>query len=151
MAMTGRRFDAPMWSELDSWVAHGLYEEVALNGQSVISTCWVLTEKPRELSNDPPKRKAMLVIRGFEDPHKKNVVSTSPTVGRASLRTLLAILITNHNVPRSVDMRTASLQGIPIDRVEPVYVQPPPQERAPPGVVWRLRKCAHGLTDAPRW
>lgn len=31
-----------------------------------------------------------------------------------------------------------------------MFVQPPPQAEVPAGVVWQLRKCAYGLTDAPR-
>lgn len=105
------------------------------NGQRVILPRWVLTEKPGELASDPPKRKERLVIRGFEDPHKKNVVSMSPTVGRASLRVLLAMLVHNNCMPHSVDVRKAFLQDMLIDRVAPVYVQPPPQARDPAGVV----------------
>lgn len=40
---------------------------------------------------------------------------------------------------------------MPIGRVKPVYVQPPLQAKVPSGIIWRLRKCAYGLTDAPRW
>jgi len=39
---------------------------------------------------------------------------------------------------------------MPLDRPAAVYVQPPQQSGAPSGVVWRLRKCAYGLTAAPR-
>lgn len=31
-----------------------------------------------------------------------------------------------------------------------MFVRPPFQARVPAGTVWRLRKCAYGLTDAPR-
>jgi len=110
----------------------------------------VLTEKPGELPQDPPKRKARLLVRGFEDPQKASVVSTSFTVGLASLCVLLDTMEVRGWVPRTLDVRTAFLQGLPIDQVAPVYVQPPPQARIPTGVVWRLRKCAYGLTDAPR-
>jgi len=150
LALAGRRFDAAMADELLAWNTRGVYTEEAAAGQHVISTRWVLTEKPRELPQDPPKRKARLVVRGFEDPHMASVVSTSPAVGRASLHVLLATMAVRGWVPRTVDVRTAFLQGLPLDRVAPVYVQPPPQARVPTSVVWRLHKCAYGLTDAPR-
>lgn len=35
--------------------------------------------------------------------------------------------------------------------MQPVFVHPPPQAKAPAGVIWRLRRCAYGLTDAPWW
>lgn len=85
----------------------------------------MLTEEPCKLSNDLAKRKARLVIRGFEDPHTNNVISTSPTLGRATLRVLLAMLVHHEDVPRSLDVCTAFLQCMPIFRVAPVYVQPP--------------------------
>jgi len=151
LAMAGRRFEASMRGELESCVAHGVYEEVMHIRQRVISTRWVLTEKPGELANDRPKRQARLVIREFQDPHKKKVVSTSLTMGRASLRVLLPMLFHHGYVPRSFDVRTAFLQGMPIDRVSLVYVQPPPQAHVPLGVVWRLRKYAYSLMDAPSW
>lgn len=151
IALAGRRFDEPMRLELLAWNVRGVYEEVAFSGQHVITTRWVLTEKPGELPTDPAKRKARLCVRGFQDPAKNSVVSTSPTAGRASVRVLLALFAASGYDPRSVDVRTAFLQGMPIDRVRPVYVQPPPQARVPAGMVWKLRKCAYGLTDAPRW
>lgn len=150
MALAGRRFDAAMAEELLAWNTRGVYTEEAATGQHVISTRWVLTEKPGELPQDPPKRKARLFVRGFEDPQKASVVSTSPTVGRASLCVLLDTMAVRVWVPRTVDVGTALLQGLPLDQVAPVYVQPPPQARIPTGVVWRLRKCAYGFTDAPR-
>lgn len=151
IALAGRRYDGPMRLELDTWGARGEHEEVAYDGQHVISTRWVLTQKPGELPSDADKLKARLCVRGFEDPHRRSVVSWSPTAGRASVRVLLGLFADRGYVPRSVDVRTAFLQGMPIERMQPVYVQPPPQAKAPAGVVWELRKCAYGLMDAPRW
>eukprot|EP00168_Porphyra_purpurea_P017128 TRINITY_DN5790_c0_g1_i1.p2 TRINITY_DN5790_c0_g1~~TRINITY_DN5790_c0_g1_i1.p2 ORF type:complete len:227 (+),score=33.48 TRINITY_DN5790_c0_g1_i1:829-1509(+) len=53
-------------------------------------------------------------------------------------------------IPRTVDVRTAFLQGMPLDGPTPVFIQPLPHARVPAGIVWRLRKCAYGFTDAPR-
>lgn len=79
------------------------------------------------------------------------MVSTSPTAGRASVSTLLAVHSSYGYVPRSVDVRTAFLQRNPIKEVQPVYVQPPAQAKKPAGVICKLRNCAYGLTDALRW
>eukprot|EP00168_Porphyra_purpurea_P013641 TRINITY_DN3792_c0_g1_i1.p1 TRINITY_DN3792_c0_g1~~TRINITY_DN3792_c0_g1_i1.p1 ORF type:complete len:520 (+),score=117.04 TRINITY_DN3792_c0_g1_i1:298-1857(+) len=111
---------------------------------------WVVTEKPAELPEDAARLKARLVVRGHEDRHKASVVSTSPTVGRATLRIFLALMTERDWVPRSVDVRTAVLQGLPLDRVQLVFVKPPPQAFVPNDLLWELRKCAYGLTDAPR-
>jgi len=150
IALVGRRFDAPMRSELDAWHNPGVFVEVPDEGQIAISMRWVLTEKPAELPEDPAKLKARLVVRGCEDRHRASVVSTSPTVGRATLRVVIASMTEHGWVPRSVEVRTAFLQGLPLDRFKPVYVRPPPQAHVPDGLLWELRKCAYGLTDAPR-
>jgi len=127
-----------MANELLAWNTRGAYTEETAAGHRAISTRWVLAEKPGELPQDPLKRKARLVVRGFEDPHKTSVVSTSPTVGRASLRVLPDNMAVRGWVLRTVDVRTAFLQGLPLDWVAPVYVQPPPQARVPSGVLWRV-------------
>lgn len=42
IALAGRCFDAPMRLELSAWGVRGVYEEVAFDGQQVITTPWVL-------------------------------------------------------------------------------------------------------------
>lgn len=150
VAEAGRRFDKPMDSELDAWAEQSVYNQVRDVGQRVLSTRWVYTIKSPQLPGDPPKLKARLCERGFEDPQRANVDRVSPTVSRASVRLVLAATVTFGWVPRTVDVSTAFLQGMPIDRPAPVYVRPPPYARVPPGLVWKLNKCAYGLTDAPR-
>lgn len=146
----GSTFDEAIARELEAWADLAVYEEVPFTGQTVLSTRWVLTIKEPEAPTSAPRRKARLVVRGFEDPDRDAVDSTSPTASRATLRVVLSALASHGHVPRTVDVRTAFLQGMPLDRPEAVYVQPPPHARVPAGMVWRLRKCAYGLTDAPR-
>jgi len=150
VSAAGAAFDDAMADELGSWAGLGVEEEVAYTGQHVISTRRVLTIKEPAIPTEPPRHKARLVMRGFKDQWKEFVDSTSPTAARASLRLLLSALSSYGFAPHTVDVRTAFLQGLPLDRPNPVFVRPPPQARAPSGVVWRLRKCAYGLTDAPR-
>ena len=150
LANAGRAFDAAMAEELGAWLELSVFEEVAFSGQRVLSTRWVLTLKQPEFPTAPPRRKARLVVRGFEDPDRDAVDSLSQTASRATLRTVFSALASAGFLPRSLDVRTAFLQGMPLDRPTAVFVQPPPQARAPAGVIWRLRKCAYGLTDAPR-
>lgn len=69
-------------------------------------------------------------------------------MGRASLRVLSSKTAVRGWVPRTVDVCTAFIQGLPLNRIAPVYVQPPPQARAVPGTAWRQRKCAYGLTES---
>jgi len=123
---------------------------VPFGGQWILSTRWVLTLKEPESPTAAPRRKVRLVVRDFEDPDKDTVHSTSPTAARATLWVLFSALASRGFLPRTIDMRTAFLQGMPLDRPAAVYVQPSPQSGAPVGVVWCLLKCAYGLTDAPR-
>jgi len=144
IAEAGAAFDDAIMDELAAWADLAVHTEVPFEGQVVLSTRWVLTVKEPDAPTSPPRRKARLVVRGFEDPERDNVDSTSPTAFRATFR------VTHGFIPRTLDVRTAFLQGMPLDRPTPVFIQPPPQARVPAGVVRRLRKCAYGLTDAPR-
>lgn len=81
IALAGRRFDDAMRSELEACSALGVYVEGSFAGQVVISTRWVLTKKPAEIPNDPEKLKAQLGVRGFEDLHRRSVLSTSYKAG----------------------------------------------------------------------
>lgn len=150
IGQAGTSFDAAIARELEAWYDLAVYTEVPYTGQVVISTRWVLTLKQPETPTAAPRRKARLVVRGFEDPDRDAVDSTSPTASRATLRVVLSALATHGFIPRTVDVCTAFLQGMPLDRPTAVFVQPPPQARVPNGMVWQLRKCAYGLTDAPR-
>jgi len=150
IASAGAAFDDAIADELGSWASLGIYEEVAYAGQHVISTRWVLTIKEPASPTDPSRHKARLVLRSFEDQWKDFVDSTSPTAARATLRLLLSALASFGFFPRTVDVRTEFLQGLPPDRPNAVFVRLSAQARSPPGVVWRLQKCAYGLIDAPR-
>jgi len=66
------------------------------------------------------------------------------------LRVVFALMTYHGWVPCSVDERTVFFQGLPLDQFKPVSVRPPPQAYVPYGQLWELRKCAYGLTDAPR-
>lgn len=150
LAEAGCRFDGAIDAELDAWAQRSVYTEARDNGQRVLSTRWVLTIKAPQLPTDPPRLKARLCVRGFEDPDRALVERESPTVARATVRLVIAAAVARGWVLRTVDVSTAFLQGMPIDRPSPVFVRPPAQARVPSGTVWRLNKCAYGLTDAPR-
>lgn len=141
---------AAISQELEAWYDLVFYREVSYTGQVVIYTRWVLTLKQPDTPTGAPRRKALLVVRGFEDPDWDAVDGTLPTASRATLRVVIWALATHGFIPRNVDVCTAFLQGMPLDRPTAFFVQPPPQARVPNGMVWQLRKCAYGLTDAPR-
>jgi len=89
-------------------------------------------------------------VRELEVPERDNLHSTYRTTSRATFRVVLSAMAAHGFIPRTVDVRKVFLQSIPLDRPTSVYVQPPNQAQVPAGIAWRLRKCAYGLTDAPR-
>ena len=109
-------------------------------GQVAIDTTWVDTIK-----NDGTV-KGRLCVRGDRDRQKWDLIRDAPTVGRTALRVALTMMACNQWTPHATDVQTAFLQGEELDRV--VHVRPPP-ERRKHGKVWRLRKAAYGLVDAP--
>ena len=114
------------------------YQEVKDDGQSRITTTWVLTMKGKEV-------KARLTARGFqeEDEHPKE----SPTMQKYSLRILLTIASAKGWTIETVDVKSAFLQGTRLERK--VYVKPP-KEANVIDVLWLLNKCLYGLRDASR-
>lgn len=152
IASAGAAFEATIMEELAAWAGLVVCTEVPEDGQVLLSTRWVLTLKEPDSPTSPPRRNARLVVRGFVDAERDSVDSTSPTASRATFRVMLSAMASQRFIPRTVDRRTVFLQDMPMDRPTPAYVQPLLHARVPAGMVWRLRKCAYGLTDAPlRW
>ena len=86
-------------------------EEIQDQGQKVISTRWVITEKIREGQKGA---KARLVARGFED--EDQVPSHSPAAAKSTLRTVLAITANEGWIIETIDMKAAFLQSHTINR-----------------------------------
>jgi len=149
-ADAGPVLDAAKDTELLAWMVRGAYAEVPFAGQRAMSTRWVLTIKPPALPGLHPRPKARFCVRGNEDRDKALIESFSPAVSRSTVRLLLSLLVTMGWAPRSVDVSTAFLQGMPIDRPDPVYVRPPHEAGVARGLIWLLAKCTYGLVDAPR-
>ena len=73
--------------EIENWQSNEVYEEVANEGQRLMSTRWVVTEKVRE---GKVITKARLVARGFEE-NTTDLRKDSPTCSRESVRILLSV------------------------------------------------------------
>ena len=132
-------FEAKM-DEMKSWKKNEVFEKVIDEGQEYLSCKWVLTQKP-------DRKKARLVVRGFEDPDLHNVIKDSPTCSKDTFRIVVSLCASKAWKCNSMDIRTAFLQGKPLTR--DVYVMPPP-EVGLSGKLWKLRKCVYGLVDAAR-
>ena len=102
--------------EMESWKQNEVYQEVPNQGQKFVTTRWVLTEKV------DGRKKARLVAWGFQE-DQSALTLESPTCARESIRLTLVLMAFFKWKPNSIDVKTAFLQGKPLDR--PVYVVPP--------------------------
>ena len=128
--------------ELDNWKNHNVYNEMDDMGQQCISMRWVKTLKEDE---EEIKKKARLVVRGFEEDCLEDLKKNSPTCDKSSLRIILSVMKRKRWELNSIDIKTAFLQGEKIQRE--VFVRPP-KEANVPGKIWKLNKCVYGLADA---
>ena len=128
--------------ELQNWKDMEVYEEIKDQGQKVISTRWVITEK---ICEGQKGAKARLVACGFED--EDQVPSGSPTAAKSTLRTVLAITANEGWIIETIDIEAAFLQSRTINCN--VYILPPPEARQD-GILWKLKKTVYGLDDASR-
>ena len=126
-------------TELKKLVSFDVFEEVPNTGQNCISTRWVLWPKGDEI-------RARLVARGFEEGLTENI--DSPTVGKTAVRVFLALSASKHWTNKTTDIKSAFLQGNPIDR--DVFITPPKEADVSEGHVWKLKRCLYGLNDAAR-
>ena len=127
--------------ELQNLKDNNVYEVVKDNGQEFIETKWIVTEK---VMDDNTVVKARLVAKGFQE----NVESRtdSPTCKKENIRIIIAIAATNNWKIKSLDIKSAFLQGREISRE--LYVKPPVEFAS--GQLWKLKKALYGLNDTAR-
>ena len=90
--------------------------------------------------------KARFVAKGFQERNKNNLRTDSLTCTKENLRIMFALAATNSWKVKSLDIKSAYLQGKEIERL--VYVKPPVQVTR--DKLWRLKKAIYGLNDAAR-
>ncbi|CAJ1358550.1 unnamed protein product [Effrenium voratum] len=125
------------------------FAEVSPGDESrIVSTRWVLTWKVTE---NGPKAKARLVLRGYQDPDLIGLEKSAPTAGRLG-KVFLMLFVQNLDWLMFVgDVRAAFLSGASFDRK--ILAKLPADCSALLGVrgqaYMRLLKSAYGLADAP--
>ena len=128
--------------EFLSWRENEVYEEVQDTGQKSVSVRWVITSKEKE---GKKICKARLVARGFEE-RDEGMEKDAPTCASETFRLCLAIVLHKGWEAKTIDVKTAYLQG---DRIErDVYVKPPAEAKCKG--LWKLKKTIYGLKDAAR-
>ena len=127
--------------ELKSWKNQNVYEAVDDENQKCVSVRWVISPK---LANGQWKIKARLCARGFEEDFSPR--SDSPTSTKEGLRLAFCIISSHNWKIHSIDVKTAFLQGKPIDRN--IFIKPPSEAKT--NKIWKLLKVVYGLNDASR-
>jgi len=130
--------------EMNNLKENDVFEVVPYVDQFVVSCRWIVEE--RSTGDGGKKIKARLVARGFEE-DLLNTKVDSPTCSRQALRIVFSTASTFDWDVKSLDVKSAFLQGKPISRE--VYVMPPADVREE-NKVWKLKRCLYGLNDAPR-
>ena len=130
--------------ELESWKENEVYEEVhEVKGKRIMNTRWIISEKDKEWGKI---WKARLVVKGYmENDALEREECEAPTFSIEGLKVVLAITNMRNWQVKSLDVKTAYLQGKTIER--DVLVRPP-KEALINGVevkedcVWIERCCA---------
>ena len=143
MIVDDNPFEKAKLNELNNWKRNNVYEEIPYNNPKLIHVKWVCTLKE---TNDQQKLYARLVVKGFEEAKKDEILKDSFTCSRENLRVVLSAIAQKKFKINSIDIKTAFLQGENIDRE--LYVLPP--EEANRDKMWLLKKCTYGLVDASR-
>src|SRR5215469_14995381 len=109
--------------ELDSWKENGVFEEVKReemkSNNNMVDTRWIINKK---IKNNEEIWKARLVARGFKE-KEAGIEKEAPTCSSEGLKMVLSIILRRGWTIRTLDIKTAYLQGRSIRRE--VYIKPP--------------------------
>ena len=99
------------------------------------------------------KAKARLVLLGYQDPDLGEYQRSSPTLTRTARHLILAVAAQERWRLFSLDAKNAFLAGDLSSRVKELYMRVPPDLLEmldlSPDSVFKLRKSAYGLAEAP--
>lgn len=146
--------------ELDSWIKNGVFSIVKPtdipSDANIVTTRCVETLKQ---SGSTVRFKVRIVARGFQDAQKDALCVECPAVSKLSLRMFMQFTVDNDFVLKTLDIKTAFLQGKRFNREEgrSVYLKPPREilqllNRENSDELWLALSPVYGLVDAPhRW
>ena len=149
-ALLNPHWKSAMQVEMDSIRSNRTWSLVQLPpGKKAISSKWVYKVKPGTPGN-PPRYKARLVARGFQQKDGVDFLETfAPVVRWETIRILIAIAVHLNWPIHQLDFLTAFLNGI---LKEDVYMFQPPGFEIPGAehLVCKLHKALYGLKQSPR-
>ena len=134
-------------AELRALLETNTFDEVDEQpGMKVIDMRWVFVTKTKP-GGPIDCHKARLVAKGFQQREGEDFWQTyAPTVAAATIRTFLAVAMSQEMIVHQMDVSTAFLNG-DIDGL--IHVRPPKPFQVH-GRVWRLNKSLYGLKQSPR-
>ena len=91
-----------------------------IKDKEFIESKWIVTEK---IIDEEQVVKARLLAKGFQERNKDNLHTDSPTCTKENVCIMSALAATNSWKVKSLDMKSAYLQGKEIEWL--VYVKPP--------------------------
>ena len=129
--------------EIENWQNNEAFVEVERADQKFLSTRWVTTTKEKD---GAMITKARLCVRGYEDAEVDKSKTNSPTCSKETIRATLAILAASGWQCRSMDVKSAFLQGKLVER--DIFIKPPKEAKT--DKLWKLKKAVYGLNEASR-
>ena len=125
-------------NELNSWKTNNVYEQIPYNHEILVHVKLVCTMKE---TNDQQMPKTRLVVKGFEETAKDEILKDSPTCSKENLQLVLSVIVQKKWKMSSTDIKIEFLHRGNIDK-EP-YLLPP--KEANTDKIWLLKKCTYGL------
>lgn len=149
-----------MQGEVGSYLeneAVAIASRLGVPSERVMGMRWVLTWKIVHDNNGEEvskKRKARLIIKGFQDPDLLQLRKDSPTLSTQSRNVVLGLAAMNRWTVQTGDIKTAFLNGDQTEYQRAVYADPPEEVKEMLGMkpheVFRVLKAIYGLLHAPR-
>jgi len=148
-ALKDSRCRHAMDSEFNALLQNQTWELIPPSTHTPIGCKWVFRIK-RKPDGSIDKYKARLVAKGFLQQYGKDYFDTfSPVTKPVTIRTILAIALSNNWPLRQLDVNNAFLHGT---LHEEVFISQPPGYVHPqyPNHICKLKKSIYGLKQAPR-
>ena len=136
---------AAMQAEISKFEKFEAFEEIEDMGQRRIPIRWVVSEQKNDGKNQPYK--ARLCMRGDLEIGKDQIRADSPTASKETLKLAMIVSANEGFKVKSIDIKSAFLQGHVLDRE--IFVSPPPEARRE-GKLWLLKQAAYGILDGGR-
>lgn len=141
--------------EIDGLMARGVFEIVQNNAPELVGAKVFgsrIVDEVKGKDTAAPYEKSRWVVQGFNDPNKHTILTSSPTIQRASQRVLLALAPTLRTMGVNLylrDITQAYTQSTtPLTRT--IYARPPPElvPEFPPNIVFRVVRPLYGIAEA---